>query len=248
MPATLVIQSHRDPLPYQWIKACLESVQAWASDNGYDYRFIDDSLFDCLDADLRQKLGAQKVIASDLARLIHLQKGLGEGYDCVLWCDADFLVFDPRKLVLPESAYALGREVWVQSDESGKLRAYRKVHNALLMFRRGNSFLDFYADSAARLLRLNQGGVPAQFIGPKLLTALHNVVVCPVLETAGMLSPLVIRDLLAGQGKALSLLLEKSTHSLAAANLGASLCQGEGFAEADMARLIAALQAAAWPG
>ncbi len=248
MPSTLVIQSHRKPLPFNWMTACLRSVKDWADDNAYDYRFIDDSLFDCLDADLRQKLGAQKVIASDLARLIHLQRSLEEGYDCVLWCDADFLVFDPQNFIVPESEYALGREVWVQGGGSGKLRAYRKVHNAFLMFRRGNSFLDFYVDSAQRLLQLNQGGIPAQFIGPKLLTAIHNIVVCPVLETAGMLSPLVMRDLLAGQGKALSLFLEKSSHPLAAANLSASLCFAEGFSESEMVRLIEALQAGNLPG
>ena len=248
MPSTLVIQSHRNPLPFNWMTACLRSVKDWADDNAYDYRFIDDALFDCLDADLRQKLGAQKVIASDLARLIHLQRSLDEGYDCVLWCDADFLVFDAQKFILPDCEYALGREVWVQYDNSGKLRAYRKVHNAFLMFRRGNSFLDFYVDSAQRLLQLNQGGIPAQFIGPKLLTALHNIVICPVLELAGMLSPLVMNDLLAGQGKALSLFLEKSTHPVTAANLSASLCQSEGFSESDMARLIAALQTGALSG
>jgi hypothetical protein len=67
-----------------------------------------------------------------------------------------------------------------------KLRAYVKVRNAFLMFRKGNHFLDFYTATAQRLLRLNQGSMPPQFIGPKLLTALHNVAICPVMETAGM--------------------------------------------------------------
>jgi hypothetical protein len=132
----------------------------------------------------------------------------------------------------------VGHEVWVQLDRSQKLKAYKKVHNAFLMFRQGNHFLDFYADTAERLLQLNQGSMPPQFIGPKLLTALHNIVQCPVLETAGMLSPVVIHDLLQGGGKALDLFRAKSPVGLFGANLSASLVKGEGVSEGDMDQLI----------
>jgi hypothetical protein len=47
---------------------------------------------------------------------------------------------------------------------------------------------------------MNQGRIPAQFIGPKWLTALHNIALGPVIESAAILSPLVMRDYLAGQG------------------------------------------------
>jgi hypothetical protein len=238
MSATLVIQSQRSPLPFRWQQACLDAVAAWAARCHYDYRFIGDEIFDLLDASLRPIIADQVVIASDLARLKSLQRGLAEGYDCVIWCDADFLVFEPQGLVLPDSDFALGREVWVQREESGRLRAFVKVHNAFMMFRRGNHFLDFYADSAARLLARNQGGMPPQFIGPKLLTALHNIVQCPVVETAGMLSPLVMRDLLAGEGEALDLFRQKSTASPVGANLSASLYEREGITDTEMESLI----------
>ena len=80
-----------------------------------------------------------------------------------------------------------------------------KVHNAFMIFRQGNHFPDFYTDTAKRLLDLKQGTMPAQFIGPKLLTSLHNIALFPVMETAGMLSPAVILDLLAGEDQALDL-------------------------------------------
>ncbi|MCP4876210.1 MAG: hypothetical protein GY896_12160 [Gammaproteobacteria bacterium] len=238
MSATLVIQSHRDPLPFDWLQACLDSVAAWARANEYDYRFIDDRLFDLLAPDLREKNCQQRVIASDLARLRCLQQGLAEGYDCVIWCDADFLIFKPRDFILLEANFALGREVWVQHDVRGKLRTYIKVHNAFLMFRRGNHFLDFYADSAERLLRLNQGRVAPQFIGPKLLTALHNIVQCPVMESAGMLSPLVLRDLVSCQNDALRLMQQQSSVKLAGANLGSSLTLREGIGDEEMEAII----------
>jgi hypothetical protein len=241
MSAILVIQSHRVPLPCGWLQLCLDSVASWARGKGYDYRFIDDQIFDLLEPGLLEKTRAQPVIASDLARLKSLQQSLVEGYAGVIWCDADFLIFDADGFVLPEADFALGREVWVQPGEAGNLRAYVKVHNALLMFRQGNHFLDFYTDTAERLLGLNQGSMPPQFIGPKLLTALHNIAICPVMETAGMLSPAVMRDLLAGGGKALDLFHAKSPVVLAGANLSSSLTEREGLTEAHMKTLIQCL-------
>ncbi len=243
MPDTLVIQSHRRPLPFGWLEPCLDSVAGWAKRNAYDYRFIDDEIFAGIDAPLRQRLAARPVIVSDLARLKALQQGLAEGYRRVVWCDADWLVFRPRDFRLPSTEFALGREVWIQPAEGGGWRSYFRVHNALLMFARGNAFLDFYADTAERLLRLNDGPMPPQFVGPKLLAALHNIAQFPVMESAAMLSPPVMRDLLAGGGDALALFREKSSEPPAAANLCASLADSEGFSATDMQRLIDGLLA-----
>ncbi len=219
---TLVIQSHRQPLTTGWLAPCLETVHAWAEMQGFDYRFIDDEIFDLLPVDLRKKTRDQRVIASDLARLLALRAALAEGYEAAVWCDADFLVFEPSRLTLPDEPYALGREVWVQAD-GRRLRSYVKVHNAFLLFRRGNAFLDFYLDTAERLVRAHRGPMVPQFVGPKLLTALHNIVGCPVVEQAAMLSPEVARDVLAESGPALRLFMQNSRARPAAANLCASL-------------------------
>jgi hypothetical protein len=238
MPATLVIQSHREPLPFGWLQRCLESVADWARQNHYEYRYLGDELFAPLDRELLEKTRTQRVIASDLARLVSLQRGLAEGFERVVWCDADFLIFDPVRFVLPDSDFALGREVWVQHDKRQRLRAFVKVHNALWMVRRDNRFLDFDHEAAERLLRLNQGTMPPQFIGPKLLTALHNIVQCPVMESAAMLSPQVLRDRIAGQGEALRLFLQESAVAPAGANLSSSLTNCEDLSDHDMNRLI----------
>ena len=124
MKSTLIIQSHRNPLPFEWLEACLESVRQWSQQNQFDYRFLDDTeLFACVPDCLLEKTRKQKIIATDLGRLRLLQQGLSEGYQTVIWCDADFLIFNPDKFILPKSDYALGREVWVQSNENGKLKA-----------------------------------------------------------------------------------------------------------------------------
>ena len=236
--ATLVIQSQRFPLPFAWLQACLDSVAGWARLNGYEYRFLGDEIFDQVVPALLEKAGGRSVIATDLARLALLQRGLDQGFDRVVWCDADFLIFRPEAFVLPPAEFALGREVWVQLDQGGRPRAYPKVHNALLMFQRANRFLEFYADTAQRLVRLYQGGMPPQFIGPKLLTALHNIARFPVMETAGMLSPCVMRDILNEGGDALTLFLQESPAVLAGANLSSSLSAREGFGDAEMESLI----------
>ncbi len=206
--------------------------------NGYDYRFIGDELFDPVPVSLSEKTRQQPVIATDLARLLLLQDALHSGYETVIWMDADFLIFNPADFRLPDTTCALGREVWVQHDRQGQLKAYRKVHNAFLMFRKGNSFLAFYADTAQRLLTENQGTVPPQFIGPKLLTALHNVTRLPVMESAGMLSPMVIKNILAGDGPALGMFVSKSPQPIAAANLCISSCEKEEVTDAEMESLI----------
>lgn len=214
----LVIQSHRGP-PQDWIQICIDSVRTWCEFNGFDYRFIDDQIFDDVPQEILQKTKEQKVIATDIARLQAIRSALAGGYETVVWLDADFYIFNSEGFILPEDDYAVGREVWVQKDRKGDLKVYKKVHNAFLMFRSGNAFLDFYLHTALRLVRENTGGMPDQFVGPKLLTALHNVVGLPVMESAGMLSPLVVRDLAEGGGAALDRFVAKSPCRVAGANL-----------------------------
>jgi hypothetical protein len=238
MSRTLVVQSHRSPLPYAWIESCLHSVRDWCVLNDYEYRFVGDELFEAVPVALLEKTRKQRVIATDLARLLMLQSSLEEGYDRVVWLDADTLIFEPAEFILPEQPAAVGREVWVQHDRNGRLKVYKKVHNAFLMFRRGNNLLGFYSETAARLLADNQGAMPPQFIGPKLLTALHNVAILPVLESAGMLSPVVVRDLLQGGGPALDLFTEHSVKSIAAANLCISSCDSNQLSDQDVMRVI----------
>ena len=260
---TLVIQSHRDSLPYDWLAPCVASVQNWAKQQSYDYQFIDDALFGILPKWVLEKTQAQKVIATDLARLKCLQQFLAAGYQRVVWLDADFLIFAPDNFQLPTPSqlaekYALGRETWVQpkpaeqktgqepaKNKAPKFKAYKKVHNAFLLFDaqfgQRNSFLDFYTSHAERLLKKVNGPIPPQFIGPKLLTALHNVVQCPVQESAGMLSPWVINDILAGGGPALTLFRDKSPQPLAGVNLCSSLSASEVLPEHALEKVIAKL-------
>lgn len=247
---TLIIQSQGQPLPFLWLEGCLESVSTWCQYQGYEYQFYGDELFDFVDPALVEKFSSQKVIVTDLARLKAISNALHQGYDRVIWMDADFLIFSPDNFQLPElwqlpEGYMLGREVWVQAgsetDKKAKFKAHVKVHNAFLLFDRGNYFLDFYMSQAERFLYQCDGAaVPPQFIGPKLLTALHNVIRCPVFESAGMLSPDVVQDLLAPNhsGEALTLMLKKSPVLPSGANLCSSLADDTQLSEPGMHSLV----------
>lgn len=234
----LVIQSHTTPLPYDWLEDCSATVRAWANQAGCDYRWLDDELFDPLPGWILDKFSTQIVIATDIARLHAIRHALLNGFDPVVWLDCDFYVFEPERFVLPDFAYALGREVWVQADPKARLKVYRRVHNAFLMFRQGNSFLDFYMETATRLLEQVSGSVPPQFIGPKLLAALNNVCQLPVMERAAMISPVVLDNIARGSGPALDLFRAKSSITPAGANLCSSLI-GKGNEE--IARLHQAM-------
>ncbi|VAW90618.1 hypothetical protein MNBD_GAMMA21-59 [hydrothermal vent metagenome] len=241
MHRTLILQSHTQPLPYPWIETCLDSVRDWSEMKGYEYRFVDDLLFELVPEEILNKTQYQKVVATDLARLLLVKKYLNQNYEVVVWLDADFLIFSPAEFDIPDFSYAVGREVWVQENVNEKLRIYKKVHNAFLMFSKNNSFLDFYTETAQRLILNNTGTMPPQFIGPKLLTALHNVCNLPVMETAGMLSPMVIKAIISGEGMALQQFRKHSPETITGANLCISSCNRQEVSAAEMAKLISIL-------
>lgn len=252
---TIVVQSHRSSSLNEWIELCQNSVREWAEYQGFDYQFSDDRLFDYLPTrQLLQQYNA--VIASDLARVRWL-RALMADYERVIWCDADWLVMDIERFQPVQSTYAVGREVWVDQTDTGKLKAFRKVHNAYLQFDRGNTFLDFYIEIAERLLMKNMGGVPNQFVGPKLLTALHNVVGLNVHEQAGMLSPMLAAALLRRAGslceseyqclsshpceRVIDLFQQRSTEIPMAVNLSASCIEVSGLDARNILRLCEVL-------
>lgn len=239
--STIVLQSCPPQERSGWLKTCMDSVQHWALSQGYEWRYLDDALFQPLPADVQPGGRISPVIASDLARLLWLQQLLQQGYERVVWLDADVLVFTPQAMVLPDASYAVGRELWVQADKSGPWRAWKKVHNAAMLFANQadghNSLLDFYADTAMRLLRANQQGMPAQFIGPKLLSALHNTSQLPVWECVGMLSPAVVEDLLGANNGALACMQTRQEQPLAAANLCRSSVAEGALSNEQMQRL-----------
>jgi hypothetical protein len=223
---TVVLQSQSQRRLEGWQGLCCASVRRWAAARGFAYRLIGDELFERLPPRLRERHAAQIVVLSDLARLLWLQEVLDGGFQRAIWCDADLLVFRDFEPVLDESGACFGRECWIQRD-GGKLRSYRKIHNAWMQFAAGSGTLAFYRERARVLLERAQGPVVPQFIGPKLLTAWHNIAAFAVEERVGMLSPLGMAELLGDDGPALKKLRLGHAQPLCALNLSASCAERE---------------------
>jgi len=224
---TVVYQSFRTEQVPPWVARCMGSVRSWAEGRGFDYRFIGDEIFDLVPDWYREKARNRIPVMTDLGRLLLARQFLEGGYERAIWFDADVLAFDPEGLDIDVSEeFAFGREVWVQKDGKGRLKAYRNVHNALCVFAIGNSFLDFYIHACLSIIRRMEGQMVPQIVGPKLLTSLHNTVGFQLIEEVGMISPLVLSDLAQGEGEALDLLRQEQP-ALKAANLSASLSEKE---------------------
>ena len=224
---TLVIQSCRtDNIP-AWIQSCLDSVRVWIEIHGYHRCFIGDEIFDLVPDWYMEKTG-KGPIATDYARLVLMKHALeNQGFDQVIWLDADVFILDTAMHLESLGSCAFGQEIWVQTDR-GKLKVRKNVHNAVCLFRQGCVVLPFLIETIASIVRRAvPDKISPQMVGPKLLTALHSLHDFDLLPQVGAISPDVASDIIAGGGDALSLLQEKTTVPLQAANLCASLMNDE---------------------
>lgn len=236
--ATLVLQSHRQPLPVSWLERCLASAKAWAAGQGFGYEFIGDELFEGIPQAVLHNTSERLTARSDLARLLRIRERLESGADRVLWLDADVLVFDPSSLQLPKVPFAVGRECWFEARD-GKLRIGRAVHNAVLLFERDNPFLDFYTWSAERMLARHDGPMVPQLVGPKLLTLLHNAIELPVIESVGVASPALIESLARDDHEPFKKVCDAHKGQLAALNLSASIANRDATVDSAIEALLA---------
>jgi len=220
--ATLVIQSFRTIHVPSWIDACLKTVRQWSQVQGYEYRFVGDEIFELVPDWYLDKSGRGPV-ATDYGRLVLLKQALTEGYDKVVWLDADIYVMDAGMQLEFEKSCAFGHETWIQ-EESGKMQARRNVHNAVCVFRQGCAVLPFLMETTASIIRrANPDKIAPQMVGPKLLSALHSLYEFDLLPQVGMVSPALARALIQSGGEALTLWRQKTPCRLQAANLCTSL-------------------------
>jgi hypothetical protein len=205
---------------------CVASVRNWAKRIGAEHRLENDALFDRLPPALTTR-DARGPVRADLARLLWIRDELASGrWKRVAWLDADVFVFAPDRLDLRTAgAHAFGREAWIEARPDGRgPRVRRHVHNAVCVFGPDDPVLPFLIHVAGGLLaRAAPGRTSPQIIGPKLLTHLHGVADFPLIESVGMASPPVLRDLATGGGPAWDALRQAHAAPLAALNLCASL-------------------------
>ncbi len=197
----------------------MNSVQAWADGHGYDYRWEGDEFLARVPDWYEAKVSDRKPIVADLARLLWMQEVCGESVDAVVWLDADTLIFEPGGLsIIPgdwSDTCQFGVEYWLQADDRGRRKIYRNVHNAYCAFKPESHMLPFLIEAVMRLVRrADAQHIPPQFVGPKLLTSLYNLLQFDVDERLGAISPLFAQDILKGS---------VGSGDILAANLCASL-------------------------
>jgi len=217
MTKTLVLQSAQSRRA-QWLDTCLVSVESWAAQANYTYRFIGDELFDQVPEWYMRKVAGRMPIASDLGRLLWIKNLIDQGEaDTVVWLDADVLVFAPSKLKLaPVSSCVFGQELWIQKKlpkshpkdgeklqrQNGTWQVRKNVHNALAAFRKDCPVLPFLIEVIQRMMhRVDANFIAPQMMGPKLLSNLHNLADFELMPSVGALSPEVILNLAGKQAK-----------------------------------------------
>ena len=221
---TLVLQSAAAQRP-RWMERCLSSVQKWAVQAQYDYRFLGDELFEFVPDWYLAKCGDKRPVATDLARLVWMQRLLRDDVaDCVIWLDADVLVFAPQLRITPRTTCLFGYEYWVQ-QKRGKsgFEVRGNVHNAVAAFRQGCPILPFLIEVIQRLMRrADPEYIAPQMMGPKLLSHLHNLVDFELNRAVGAVSPELLTELADRPGDAMKLWSMRVREPMLAANLAAS--------------------------
>jgi len=220
---TIVYQSYRPTNVPGWIEICMQTVRSWAALNGFEYQFIDDSLFDYVPRWVREKSVGEICPQTDLARLIVAKKYLSQGYDHTIWVDADMVVFAPERLVVsPHTGFSFCHETWVKTDQQGKLVISHHINNSITSFAKHNPQLDFLIDACLRIAHLKPK-LTRLDLGTTLLSSLGNAIPIPLLTNVGMFSPGMMTDITSGTDLYLKAYATKMMAPLACANMCASL-------------------------
>jgi hypothetical protein len=238
---TVVLQSA--PLERRaWVNECMAGVARWAENNSFEHACYGDEFFDVLPVWYRQKLGGRGPILADLARLIHARSALQEGYEAVIWCDADTLIIDPLWQPITPSHSIFGHELWLQRDKSGRLEIRKQPHNAYLMFTATSPVLDFLIHTVESIIyRADPEHISPQMVGPKLLKALNTFADFDLEHAAGAMSPLLLDALLSDNSEITSYFKVAQTSPPKLMNLCASLV---GSDDLDIEKIRAAVNLA----
>lgn len=170
----------------------MQSAKEWAEIQGYAYRFIDDSFFGYVPDWFREAVKGQRHLLSDLARLELARLYLDEGWERVIWVDADIYICDRQGFIIgDEHDHWLCEELWVFIRDN-ELQFSRRVNNAVLSFSRGNRFLDFYRNACQKIVRSKQGKLRHSEIGTSFLSGIAHLL--PLRKEVAMFSPLLLAE------------------------------------------------------
>ncbi len=230
---TVVYQSYRTSNVAPWITRCMESVKSWSILNGFEYRFIDDRIFDYVPSSYKEKARNNMLLMTDLGRLELARELLDEGFERTVWVDADVIIFNPPKFSVDiKEDFAFCREVWIHHPKLFGVtlpitRCNFKVNNAVSVFTASSTMLDSYRMSCHSLVENMPRVFDPGFVSTTYLTSLHKQNPLPLLTNVALLSPLVLHDLANGGGRYARLFMEKFAYPVYAANLCSTMNNGK---------------------
>lgn len=233
----LVLQSDKPPPRAAWRRLCLASARSWAAGQGYGYRFLGDELFDPIPENVR--LACQDVVLplTDIGRLLWLQKLLEEGWNRVIWLDADILIFGPDLRI---EAEAVGREVWISKGLKEGFRAAESVNNCVLSMTAKSPLLARLLDATLSEAATFRAPPHPRTLGPDLFRRLHRAQPLPVAADIAMASPPMIASFADGDPAALAAHHSVWKEPVRAANLCGSLIEDDDLALKAVERLLEA--------
>jgi hypothetical protein len=220
---TVVVQSFRTHDVPEWIDRCVASVQEWAVSEHLEYKMMGDELLNLVPDWYRAKAGRYVTVVTDLARLVLVRRFLDEGFDRVIWIDADVIVFDPSALKINlDSSYAYCREIWVKRNTRAGLLSTRKINNSACLFLNDGAalaHLDEYVDTCKSIIaRLTEVRDHTE-VGTKFLTSLNRERPLPIIPGFGLFSPTILRAVLDCDRGVLSEFVQLQGDTIGAANL-----------------------------
>lgn len=229
----------------------MESVKKWAESKNYDYLFIDDALFNYVPEWFKEHVHGMKLPQTDYARLLVAREKLESDYDCVIWMDADILIFDPENFHLNiDVDYAMCKEIWFDVNKFNQLKCSSKINNAVMVFTKTNHFLDFYIDACEKMVktkhhwveRLSESNVfkyrlskiryhykgykiENTTIGPRFITDLYKLYHYHTINNVGIISPMLMKGLYKRKDKYPQFYMKMTGNEIFAANLCGSFYQ-----------------------
>ena len=196
---TIVFQSFRTERVPAYIAACLESVQTWTRSQGHQYEFIDDRFLSLVPDSYRSKAGSLICLVTDLARILQARSFLQQGYDQVIWMDADLFIFQPEQLRLPIVAdFRYCKEIWLHRAKSGEIYPIQKVNNSVCVFGpEGNRHLEEYIQHCRAVFEIEETFTNGLVMATEVLTRSYQAI--DNIRCIGILSPALLQAILLGE-------------------------------------------------
>ena len=199
----------------------MQSVNQWATSNGWDYAFMDDAFLALAPASVQKVCGSNIYALTDICRLEWMRGALDRGYDRAIWADADVLVFAPQSLQIDEvRGHGFAREVFLQLERSGGVTPIEGINNALMFFESGDDTLEVYLQACLDALQsMEPGKVPRTALGPHLLKSLDDKRGLNRIERVGLFTQAVMSEIVRGRSSMMNKIVELHGMPLSAANL-----------------------------